>query len=394
MNVRVLLLLTACGLSSGCCIPGFLCNPIGPQCCSTGSFGQRPGSAANSATNCLPQYRSFHDDLATPRSQHPGLLSGYNLGGCHTIEQAPRFASPYCATPTVLQQPVCQPQAAYRQPRAVYSQKFRAPKTNQQQGWVWQWPWRWETHSQPARQPKSRLTRHSRSSVVNIAVPCACGSVHSNNAHSGQSKIPCQSCGCGCEESIRHFDSPPHSIANPAAVPPVPSRPNHRHFHGDQQDSATSKSETQSLNGPPVPAIDSTQQPTGPGSKPEISNPISPFEDLKSTQPAGSLPLEAESPQSSLWFPENSSFASSAHAERNVELRPVALQTGMNVGVESQATAPVIQQASGQFDQTATISQWEAIELKQAFFHEGSQAEHLTADEIVPVRRMITRRRQ
>lgn len=407
MNVRVLLTIAACFSASGCCMPGFLCNPGLMYCPPGGGFGGAPMASPYAAGP--PTYRSFHNNLVSLRAQSSPIGQGNLTAYQPPIQPVRNVVRQNFRQRVAMVQPVARP--VYQQyppqqtvavapmlyaPTHQYAQPRRAAKP-------WKFPWFSRRTVRDA--PLDQSTYHWLPVVnndCNSVSPCGIAGCTSCSGTS-----PCSADGCG--ESVAALPMAPAINRKLTPVPAPPANSNERYFsapvegvrapeintrNADQRKQGVRRSTAEPLPEPPADQPNSASTPEmaepspsggdpSPASKPVMADPINPFDDIEDSEPESSLPVEAEMPQATLWIPSNSS-------------QPLMIprEQPANVAAHATRTANSIQQTSHQ------QSEWQAISLDRGFFQEDAAAHGVRqalvdgAQEFVPVRRVVTRRRQ
>ncbi|MEP3479447.1 MAG: hypothetical protein ABJZ55_09385 [Fuerstiella sp.] len=486
MNVRVLLLMIACVLTSGCCMPGPFMNPGMMQCCPVGTMGSRP--LMNLAATGPARYRSFHDNLVTTRHQ--------SLGSFRSVQQVPRPMNAWAAQSGMPMQtvcrPVCQPvaQPVYVQPAVAYQpavnyQPRRCIPSAPVHAKPWRMPWGWGSFPKfssllPKQTVSDQSTFQRWLPVVNdgfASAPCgnpSCGeevvptygnSYHFSNESSGEeipylgvtsepmphlSPVPAPP----VEANVRYF---PNSGEQHEVPKPKPKKEDSEAYYLDPPPAAEKLADPSGLSPEEAATPEAKQQPVAPviptminppqgqgdvspASKPAMQEEINPFEDIENSEPDVSLPLEADMSQAILLVPKNvypplhipspkGVLQAAAIQDSTAFVRPVsAVSAEVPEAIESVEIdwmQPIeilrpIRQVSAVNSSVNQQMPWEAIELNQAFFPPEQltptaqnsrsavvgrprQVQRQTvvrrtvveeAEELVPIRRVITRRRQ
>lgn len=468
-------------------------SPSMMQCCPVGNMGPRP--MMNPTACGPPQFRSFHSDLATARFQSPRPFSGSGVfGGSQAIAASvntccpqPRVAARPICRPVCQSRPVCQPQPVCVQPPVVYAPRYCVPPAPVQ--------------AKPWRLPWSRLSFPKFGNVLPKQT-VSCQAVSRRwlpVVNDGSASAPCGDSGCGeevfgssgssysfdgdgCGEEVPYLGMTSQPTANLSPVPAPPVESELRYFpnsgeHRKQRKPQPKQRESEAYYFDPPPAAERLPDPpddvienldapavaedkTGneapvisrmmepltppaevsPASKPAMSDPINPFEDIEDAEPEASLPVEAEMPQAILMIPQNvfpplhiprsevvtvasSAVQATPLIRSPVEVPPIEIPS---VAVSSVdwlqpiRAAQVIRQVSERVIEPDPQMPWQSIELKEGFFgaeqptrtHQklapGVQSQtrqvqqHTVvrrsvvedAEQLVPIRRVITRRRQ
>lgn len=406
MNVRVLVTLTACFSVTGCCMPAFLCNPALMHCPPAGAYGPQMMSPYASGP---PTFRSFHNNLAAPRF-HNGITAG---------GPARPFPAPIQRVRSVVRQRFAAVQPARQQypPQQfvaaapiLYTPSYQ-PAQHQPQPPAKPWKFPWKPRTTVKDTPVHQSNYHWLPVVNN---GCADGTPCGQIGYSSCASTPYISAD-GCGESVMEYTQLPTTTLPLSPVPaapkslkgrdfsaptPAPQRlkpPEIRSIDEDRQDQRESKLGAEPLPSPPpaeskskeTPEIPEMAEPppmdsgVSPASKPDMADPINPFDDIEDFAPESSLPVEADMPQAGLTIPAGN-------------FRPLMIPSPNLPTVAAHAN-----QSSSAIRQTSHhSSEWQAISLEQGFFQEDAAAHgtHQTmveaAQEFVPVRRVITRRRQ
>lgn len=471
MNVRVLLTATACLLTTGCCLPPFACNP-GYPVCHPAMMSAQPGTWINpfqpSPSAGGPQFRSFHDGLVNVPYRKMSRRSSRNTAmvgpaplvtpaitqvnawqeavPCEVVCQpAVQQVVPmpqFCTQPQVCPQPLFCPQPQvclqpYVNPEPVVPKPPRRGNP-------------WKLSFKKPQLPGIEWE------TVNLAswLPV----IHED----GHQTAPCGEDGCTsipttlhftaseCGESIPAWPPMTQQTSSLSPVPAPPSEDEDVRYFPNSGEKRIQRRQPADFDPPPAaeqlpeppPAADQTAdneipelpamgmekdaaESSGNSTKPPMTVPIDPFEDIEDSGPDAPLPVEAQSSNRNRRLPNNAfpplkvpatkavavDWAAESKSGSQLEENSITgvrsnarFQAMESSALESARRVDAVQQVAASLESGDVNATWEAIELDppivEADVRRSKKVETRRtnivedAQEWVPVERVISRRRQ